>query len=352
MTFQKVYFFADDQYWRYDIAADAVEPGWPKKIEDEWRWLPKGANGALNTDNGKAYFFYGKEYRRFDTALDRVDVGPLETTKHWPGVPDLWIDTAVRIGNGDVCFFHGNTCSRFNLLKDHTLDGYPRRIADDWPGMPDSSVDAAVNYGNGSIYFFKDDRYTRFDLAPPQHVAQAFLRITDQWHGMPDRRIDAAVEWSDANLGAACIPIYDPWFWNRDRDLRVRNNCYNYGCNRALIDFSNPGRGSGHEAPEPFTNVGLNAGVRSDGLVPTDPDNPACQGCKHLLMMFRWANGGDFHFYHRNADGLWSHKVGHDPATNLDYAGKRITDPRTADRGAYTDFCGAYCVDRSVLRIG
>ena len=148
------------------------------------------------------------------------------------------------------------------------------------------------------------------------------------------------------------MPVFDPSFWNDQRAVRVDNNCYNYGCNRALHDFSNPGRGSAHPAPEPYTNEGLDAGVRSDGLVPVDPDDPSLPGCSHLIMMFRWKTGGDFHFYHRNTDGMWSHKVGHDPATNLDSEGKRITDPRTASRGAYEIYCGTYRVDRGLLRLG
>lgn len=358
MAFSKVYLFADDLYWRYDIASNKVEQGWPKKIIDEWRRWPTNnigdashAGAALNAGNGKAYFFFGRQYFRFDMALDRMDVGPLGVAAHWPGVPDDFINAAVRIGDGNVCLFHGNRCTRFNLAANKALDGYPRRIADDWPGMPDQSIEAALNHDNGSIYFFVDHRYTRFDLAQNK-VAQPFEVIASQWHGMPDVRVEAAVEWSDADFRAACVPLYDPSFWNDDRSVRVANNCYNYGCNRALHGFSNPGRGSGNPAAEPWTSEALDAGVRSDGLIPVNPDSPELIGCSHLIMMFRWKSGGDFHFYHRNADGLWSHKVGHEPAQNTDAAGNRITDPRTSERGAYEVYCGTYRVDRSVLRLG
>jgi hypothetical protein len=362
MAFPKVYLFAagaDHRYWRYDIAQDKVEQGWPKNIRDEWRRWPKDdligdpfpAGGAFNAGNGKAYFFFGKQYHRFDMALDRMDVGPLSVTKYWPGVPDEFIDTPVRLDDGNVCFFHGTRCTRFSMRDNKALDGYPRRIVDDWPGMPDRHIDAAVNFGNGSIYFFVDRLYTRFDLTQKQR-AQPFESTASQWHGMPDVRVAAAIEWSDSDLLAACVPVYDPSFWNDDRSVLVNNNCYNYGCNRALDGFSNPGRGSGHPAPRPYTEKGLDAGVRSDGLVRVDdPDNPSLPGCSHLVMMFRWKNGGDFHFYHRNTDGTWSHKVGHEPAKNVDEKGNRITDPRTANRGAYEIDCGTYRVDRGLLRL-
>lgn len=356
---KKVYLFADERYWRYDIAANRVEEGWPKDIAAEWRRWPTGlvgnatrAGAALNARNGKAYFFFGREYRRFDVALDRMDVGPLKVSDYWPGVgADLFIEAAVNLGNDVVCLFHDRTCTRFHLKDNRALEGYPKRIADDWPGMPDQHVDAALNYGSGSVYFFIDQQYTRFDLSANQR-AQPFESIAANWHGMPDARIDAAIEWSDDDFKAACVPIYDPSFWNDDRSILVNNNCYNYGCNRALPGFSNPGRGSGHPARDPWTTEALDAGVRSDGLFPVDPDKPDVSGCSHLIMMFRWKSGGDFHFYHRNADGTWSHKVGHDPSQNVDADGKRITDPRTANRGAYQVYCGTYRVDRSRLRLG
>jgi hypothetical protein len=358
-AFKKVYFFADARYWRYDIDANRVEVGWPKDIAAEWRRWPTGLPGsanrvsaALNARNGKAYFFFGREYRRFDIALDRMDLGPLKVSDYWPGVgADLFIEAAVNLGNGDVCLFHDRTCTRFNLEKNRALDGYPRRIADDWPGMPDAHVDAALNYGSGSIYFFIDQQYTRFDLATNQR-AQPFESIAANWHGLPDARIDDAIEWSDDDFKAACLPIYDPSFWNDDRDVRIGNNCYNYGCNRALPGFSNPGRGSGHEAPSPASAVEYDAGVQFDGLVPVKPDDPDLSGCAHLIMLFRTRSGLDFHFYHRNTDGMWSHKPGHDPARNVDADNKRITDPRTANRQQYVEYCGTYRVDRSKLRLG
>jgi hypothetical protein len=39
---------------------------------------------------------------------------------------------------------------------------------------------------------------------------------------------------------------------------------------------------------------------------------------------------------------MWTHKPGQTAATNLDNSGNVITDPRTANRGVYTDFCGFF----------
>ena len=53
---------------------------------------------------------------------------------------------------------------------------------------------------------------------------------------------------------------------------------------------------------------------------------------------------GDYHWYRQDADGMWSHKMGQTPATNRDNSNNLITDPAAANRGAYTNFCGYFCV--------
>ncbi len=55
-------------------------------------------------------------------------------------------------------------------------------------------------------------------------------------------------------------------------------------------------------------------------------------------MLVIWP-GVDFHWYRKGRNGYWSHKPGGTPATNIDNSGHFIPDPRTADRGGYTDFC-------------
>jgi hypothetical protein len=68
-----------------------------------------------------------------------------------------------------------------------------------------------------------------------------------------------------------------------------------------------------------------------------DADN-RCPPYGHLVALVI-APGADFHWYRKGSDGLWSHKPGSTPVTNLDNAGNPIADPRVADRGPYTQFC-------------
>ena len=50
-------------------------------------------------------------------------------------------------------------------------------------------------------------------------------------------------------------------------------------------------------------------------------------------------------------DGLWTHKPGGNPVTNVDDSDNLITDPRNADRGPYTDFCSFMIVMNGHIKI-
>ncbi len=56
------------------------------------------------------------------------------------------------------------------------------------------------------------------------------------------------------------------------------------------------------------------------------------------------AGAGDYHWYRQDANGMWSHKNGSSPATDLDYSSNEISDPWIADRGRFVNFLGYYAV--------
>ncbi|HEX6508477.1 MAG TPA: hypothetical protein VF221_12670 [Chloroflexota bacterium] len=140
-----------------------------------------------------------------------------------------------------------------------------------------------------------------------------------------------------------CIPQYDPAAWNDGDGIQFNNNCYNYACNMQTGTYAQPGLASGHEyASIDCTDVGN--GAVSDGLAPVGCDvGCGCRECCHQVALVIWP-GEDFHWFRRDRDGRWSHKPGGGTATNLDFGGHIIADPRTANRGPYTVFCGCYCV--------
>lgn len=147
-----------------------------------------------------------------------------------------------------------------------------------------------------------------------------------------------------------CIPEYSPAAWNDANGIEYNNNCYNYGCDIQTGTYAQPGRASGNM----YANINchdVGNGAQSDGLVPVNCDEGCgCKECCHQVALVI-APGWDYHWYRKDRDGRWSHKMGGTPATNLDESGNIITDPRTADRGAYTIFCGCYCVCKSRVTI-
>jgi len=147
-----------------------------------------------------------------------------------------------------------------------------------------------------------------------------------------------------------CVPIYDPVGWNDANGIQYRNNCYNYACNQKTNTYAQPGRASGNI----YSTINCSEvgdGARSDGLVVTNCDiGCGCLKCCHRVALVI-APGYDFHWYRQDRTGRWSHKPGGTEVTDLDNSGNPITDPRTADRGPYIEFCGCYCVCRGRVTI-
>jgi hypothetical protein len=144
-------------------------------------------------------------------------------------------------------------------------------------------------------------------------------------------------------LQSCCgTPSYTPGFWNDAGTVQYHNNCYNYANNRRTDTFAQPGRAHGITLTVANLNCNdvANAAV-ADGLDRTAGAGcPACQTTVALVIY----PGHDYHWYRRDANGLWTHKPGGTQATNLDSSGHPITNPETADRGNYTVFCGYFCI--------
>ncbi len=140
-----------------------------------------------------------------------------------------------------------------------------------------------------------------------------------------------------------CAPVPDLAAWNTDFAIQDSNNCYNYSTNYRSDSFAQPGEATGQKYTS-FSACDLAApaisvkkGAVSDGLVDKPLQDNKCISPGHLVALVLY--GGDYHWYRKGSNGRWSHKPGHTPATLLDNSGNPITDPRTADRGPYINFC-------------
>jgi hypothetical protein len=152
----RAYFFAGNQYYRYTVVRNAVDPNYPKPIAGNWPGMSdigfdSDIGAAVNWGNGKVYFFKGDQYARYDLPSDKVDPGyPKPITGNWPGVAgtgfEAGLDAAITYGNGKVYFFRGDKYLRLDLVSKAVDAGYPKAIAGNWPGVYASGIDAALEW--------------------------------------------------------------------------------------------------------------------------------------------------------------------------------------------------------------
>ncbi|MBP0590241.1 hypothetical protein J8I87_11055 [Paraburkholderia sp. LEh10] len=213
----KAYFLFNTQYVRYDAASDAVEAGYPKSIGANWTGFSAagfegGIDAAVNSDSGKVYFFKGSQYLCYDVAANAVDSGyPLAIAGNWPGLAEAGfgsdIDAAVNWGNGKLYFFKANQYVRYDLAQDKVDDGYPVSIADGWPGFDaagfGSAIDTALNWGNGKVYFFRGAQYLRYDIASDSIDPGSPADIDASWGGLGAARAGSPIRASWSRTGAA-----------------------------------------------------------------------------------------------------------------------------------------------------
>lgn len=143
------------------------------------------------------------------------------------------------------------------------------------------------------------------------------------------------IVWPQVNP-CQCAPIYEPLWWNTGTGRQFNNNCYNYATNYRTDTFAQPGRGSG-AIYTAITGPAVRAAAIRDELIDSPNADNKCPNEGHLVALVIWPNV-DFHWYRKGNNGFWSHKPGSTQVTNLDNSGNPITDPRTANRGNYTQF--------------
>jgi Hemopexin len=194
----KIYFFDGSQYYRYDIAGEVVDPGFPQPIAANWRGLPtSGLQGAIAWPNGKAYFFRDDQYYRYDIAADAVDPGfPLPIATNWKGIlqgpfGDHRIETAVLWPNGKAYMFQHDLYYRYDVAADKVDPGYPELISKGWKGLfTGPTIKAGFVWpklidGRQKAYFFlAGGVYVRYDVANDSVDPGYPQPVAGNWRGL------------------------------------------------------------------------------------------------------------------------------------------------------------------------
>jgi hypothetical protein len=166
-----------------------------------------------------------------------------------------------------------------------------------------------------------------FDICPRE--IQRFPEIAAKW---PWKKWPWPVK-----AHCTCAPLWEPTWWNDSGQVQWNNNCYNYGTNYRSDTYAQPGLANGAMYAA-INCTQVKAGAVADSLIDSPGANNKCPKEGHLVALVVGPNW-DFHWYRKGRNGYWTHKPGGTEATQLDNSGNLITDPRTADRGGYTDFC-------------
>ena len=178
----KMYAFAGNKYYRYDLTTNKVDAGYPKYIQGNWAGLPfQRIDAAVNWQNGKAYFFSGNMYVRYDINTDRMDPGyPQYISSTWR-LPWNKVDAAFYRGNNKAYLFNNASGQyvRYDVVTNAPDPGYPKMTATYWPPM--TKVDAGEAYYN-KMYLSVDTWFYRMDMTTNKFES-GYPKV---WNHLPD----------------------------------------------------------------------------------------------------------------------------------------------------------------------
>ncbi len=124
----KFLFFKGSQYWQWDIELDKLDSGYPKNIRYLWPGLPDNIDMAVYSGfsdshrANKLYFFKDNKYWRWDNKADLLDENyPRSVAKNWPGIRETTatVKTAAVTPSTETYAFDTN----WGLLTVHSDEG-------------------------------------------------------------------------------------------------------------------------------------------------------------------------------------------------------------------------------------
>ena len=192
----------------------------------------------------------------------------------------------------------------------------------------DTSVEDFITSSAGPLRLLEDE-------LPPQLRERILQRQEIDWRGVAKK---AARETRAAKPPKCrCAPLYEPDWWNDGGWRQFNNNCYNYATDYRTNTFAQPGLASGAMYSR-ITCAEVRNGAIKDKLIHVPDADNKCPDEGHLVALVV-GKDFDYHWYRKGRNGNWTHKPGGTEATKVDNSGDLITDPRTADRDGYTQFC-------------
>ena len=137
----KAFFFRGNEYIRYDLYKNQVEFGYPQKLDNgNWMGWPEhfyqGIDAAVLWNNGKAYFFKGDEYIRYDIYQEMMDPDyPKKIKDNWQDLPDYFshdLSAVIRLNANQAYFFHQDEYLGYNTVEKRSFFQAPRKTNEHW----------------------------------------------------------------------------------------------------------------------------------------------------------------------------------------------------------------------------
>ena len=140
-----------------------MEPGYPRKISEDWPGLPNNIDAAVTwSGNNLTTFFKGSQFWMFSNK-EPLDGYPMEISQTAKGIPNN-LDAAFQwSGNGKIYLFKNDQYWKFDPNREagnRVAPNYPKKISN-WD-LP-NNIDGATQWSNRKTYFFKNGKYYRFD---------------------------------------------------------------------------------------------------------------------------------------------------------------------------------------------
>jgi hypothetical protein len=168
----KVYFFdGRGAYVRFSKVHDEVDPGFPRKVADDFRGLDIPFTTAVGWQDGSILFFRADQssgqmrYQRWSTRARRAE-GPERAVQD--DFPELAralpiFDLAFTAGDGKATFMNSaeGTFVRWDVAA-NKLEA-TGKIGATWPGVTAGKYKAAFGWGRDA-WFVHGDRMDRFDV--------------------------------------------------------------------------------------------------------------------------------------------------------------------------------------------
>jgi hypothetical protein len=192
------YLLSGNEYVRFNIEKNRVDPEYPLPIEGNWWGLwSTGGRGIMWPGDAYVYFFRDSEYMRFNIQANHVDIGyPRRIVDYWPGFSLRRVDSGLVWPNGKAYFigqygsaFGGETgYTRYNIVDDREDQG-PQPLLPNWRNLnipPGATISAATVWpGNEVAYLFSGTQYWRYDIVNDITDKEYPKPIAGNWEGVP-----------------------------------------------------------------------------------------------------------------------------------------------------------------------